>query len=331
MDFGTIANDLLDVLEQDIGRVPFLISQGRAYRRRGEWALATENAVKCHVTADLDISQGGDLWLAISHMYQGAGHFAQGEISTARGYFVVAEREFRRQRHCHGKLVALMAQARTWQFDREADPEMASDLFKRSELICAELEARASSSHLFTKVQVYANLRAKLRCILTKLRQSAHPRLVRELENIAGEPAYLLSDENSCETSRLFINEELLDLKSYEDARDLISWGLSHHVMYLVAKAQDAKMDGSLSEGHRINIRSGDRLLVEGQDRWPATETIGLFKEPPHSIFVAIFRRHPGGFVLASANPKYQDHNYLDSTATVRYLGKVMAILDEAD
>jgi tetratricopeptide (TPR) repeat protein len=331
MDLSLIANELMDILEQDLEKTPFLISLGQEDRRRGRWSAAAEKAERHRQTASSDTDQEGQFWLAICYMYQGATNLAEGSFERARDYFRAAEFEFRRQRHCHGRMAALLARGQALQFDLEGNPEKAADLFQDCERLCAELEQRAANLHLSSKRQAYVNLRKRLNTTTARLRQSGFPRLVRELDVIAGEPAYLLSDDNSRQSPRMFVDDELMTLKDCENARGEISCSLHPRTTYLIARVMDDNMDGTMSSGRRIAIRSGDRLLVRGEDGWPLDETIGFFKEPNRDPSVAIFRQLPDEVVLVSANPLCKDRNYGSAAASLQYLGAVMAILEKTE
>ena len=306
-----------------------MIALGQERRRHGHWVLATEMAERHRGIADADMARDADFWLSVCQMYRGASELALGELEWAKWAFRAAEHQFRLQHHPHGTMVALLAQGRAWQL-KPAMSE-AKDTYSRCERLCAELEQRTQTAHDFRRRQVYANPRAWLRDAIASIRESEFPRLVREVEVVAGEPAYLLAGDDHCQTTSVFLDGEHLHLLGCENGRAEKMCSLNPYVQYFVAHVQGDSMQGTTNRGRQIDICAGDRLLVRFETGWPDSETLGVFKEADRSPLVKIFRQRPGTKILASANPLYGDRVFDADAPVLCYLGTVIAILKPAD
>ena len=306
MDCSLIANKLLDMLEQDLEEIPLPIALGQEYRRRGWWELATEKVIRQRIAADAEMAQDADFWLSLYYMYWGGKELARGKFSLACGSFSAAERQFGLQHHLHGTMVAVLAQGRAWQLAHRSAVEVAA-IYTRCEHLCVELEQQAYRRHDFLRQRTYANTQAWLQGAITKLQQSMFPRLVREFDAVAGEPAYLLADDMAHETTTILLENELLHLRGIDNGRREMTVDLNPYDHYFVTHVHGDSMCGTTARGRQIDIRNGDRLLSRQHDGWPDNETIAVFKEADRTPLVKIFRQRPGMFILASANPFYGD------------------------
>lgn len=330
MDYGLIANKLLDMLEQDLEDIPLSIAFGQEYRKRGQWDSATEMIVRQMATANAEMTEDAAFWSSVWYMYLGAAELTRGRTSWAGGHFSRAERKFRLQHHLHGTMVAVLAQGRAWQLGRRAATEVAT-IYARCEHLCAELEQLAYKRHDFHRQRTYANTRAWLQDAITMLRQSMFPQLVREFDAVAGEPAYLLADDMTRETATILLEEELLHLRSVDNGRREMTVELNPDDHYFVTHVHGDSMCGTTARGRQIDIRNGDRLLARQYGGWPDNETIGVFKEADRTPLVKIFRHRPRTKILASANPLYGDRIFDEAAPALSYLGPVIAILTPAD